>query len=257
MHRALPDLRVRLLRRCLVPILALVAPLAPVAVAPAAADGAAAEPLFASATTGFTTNEAPVVGQPFQIVGQVFLLFGDSPAPLPNVTVVLERRRQAGHPWAEVATTTTKETTLPNGEKHIMFTFNRVADRTESYRVRYDGDPESEAIGPSKSDDGDLDPAVVRVQRKMPIRLVQPKPSRIYMAGSVTPRYARQRVTVLRKTCAKCAWKSYARPLTDAKGRYRVRLSAPRRGAHFFVARARASQGFAQSRSQQARIQGG
>ena len=138
-----------------------------------------------------------------------------------------------------------------------MYTFNRVADRTASFRVRYAGTPDSDAIAVSASDDGDENPVLVRVHRKMPIRLQKPRPSAIYMAGSVTPLYARQRVTVLRKTCKSCSWQHFAAPLTDSQGRYRVRLSAPRNGAHFFVARARASRGFAVSYSQQAKIQSG
>jgi hypothetical protein len=249
--RAVPSLHARALRRSLlVLVLVLVAPFAPTAVAPAAA-----APLFASATTGYTTNPDPVVGERFQIVGQVFLLMGDTPAPLPNQTVTLQRRANATDPWVSVATATTSETTLPNGEKHIMFTFNRVADRTASFRVTYAGNADS--IGASASDDEELVPALVRVHRKMPIRLLQPSPSRIDMAGSVTPLYARQRVAVLRKTCRECAWAPFAKPLTDSQGRYRVRLSSPRSGSHYFVARARASRGFALSSSQQARIQAG
>jgi hypothetical protein len=91
----------------------------------------------------------------------------------------------------------------------------------------------------------------------MPVRLTQPRPSRLYLAGSVKPLYAKQRVVVLRKTCLKCAWKPFARTRTNAKGRYRVRLSTPRKGSHYFIARARASKGFAVSYSPQARIRHG
>ena len=245
-----PRLSVRLLRRTGVLAFALVLSFLPIGTQPAAA----AEPLFASATTSFTTNPDPVVGQRFRIVGQVFLLFGDTPAPLPNQTVILERRTAATDPWVAVGETTTVETTLPNGEKHVMYTFRRVADRTASFRVRYPGNPDSDAIAGSASDDGTAKPVRVRVHRRMPIRLLQPSPSRIDMAGSVTPLYARQRVVVLRKTCRSCAWSRFASPLTDSQGRYRVRLSAPRTGSHFFVARAAASKGLALSYSQKARI---
>ncbi len=241
----------RLLRGCLVLALTAFGLLVPAATAPASA-----EPLFGSATTAVTTNPAPVVGESFQIVGQVFLLLGESPAPLPNSTVILERRVRDSDPWTAVAQTTTEETTWGD-QQLVMYTFTRVADRTASYRVRFPGMNDSEAIAASASDDGDEDPVKISVQRKMPIALKQPRPGAIYMAGSVTPQYARQRVTVVRKTCQSCSWSTWARPRTDARGRYRVKLSAPGRGAHFFQARARASKGFARSSSQIAKIQSG
>lgn len=243
-----------LLRRLLVLVLAVAGPLLPGAVAPAAAEET---PLFATATTAFTTNADPVVGERFKIVGQVFLLLGDSPAPLPSQTVELERRAMGADSWEVVATATTKETTLPNGDKHIMYTFKRVADRTAKFRVRFEPDEGSEAIGGSVSDAGDLDPTLVRVHRRMPIRLLQPRPSRLFMAGTVTPLYARQRVAVLRKTCRTCDWAPYARPRTNRNGEYQVRLSAPQEGSHYFVARVPGSRGFAPSSSQQARIKAG
>jgi hypothetical protein len=138
-----------------------------------------------------------------------------------------------------------------------MFTFRRVADRTASYRVRYAGSTDSDAIAGSLSDDGKADPVRVRVHRKMPIRLLQPKPSRIDLAGSVTPLYGHQRVVVLRKTCKKCTWRKFASPMTDGKGHYRVRLSVPRTGSHYFIARAAASKKLALSYSQPARIRAG
>ncbi len=242
---------VRLVRRLLVLVLATGGALVPMTLQPASAD-----PLFPTATTAIATNPTPVVGDGFKIVGQVFLLLGDSPAPLPNSPVVLERRVSDSDPWTTVAQTTTAETQWGD-EKLVMYTFNRVADRTASYRVRFTGLSDSDAIGVSASDDGDEDPLRIGVRRKMPISLKQPRPGAIYMAGSVTPGYAKQRVVVKRKTCQKCAWKVWARPITSSQGRYRVKLSAPRRGAHFFQARARASQGFSQSFSQIAKITSG
>ena len=227
-----------------------------VALLPTTLQPAAAEPMFASATTAIATNPDPVVGESFKIVGQVFLLLGESPAPLPNATVILERRDNDSDPWVPVAEATTAETQWGD-EELVMFTFNRVAQRSESYRVRFAGMTDSDAIASSASDDGDEDPVDIRVHRKMPIDLQQPRPSAIYMAGSVTPLYNSQRVVVRRKTCKSCAWRTFARPLTSSTGRYRVKLSAPRRGAHFFQARARASSGFAVSYSQQAKIQSG
>ena len=247
MPASAPSLPVRILRRAAVLVLALVASLLPSLSQPASA-----QPMFASATTAFTTNPDPVHGQRFDIVGQVFLLVGDPATPFPNQTVTLERRTSTSAPWSPVGQATTVETTLSNGEKHYMFTFHRVADRTASFRVRYAGS--GEAIGGSLSDDGTAKPVLVRVHRKMPIRLLQPKPSRIDLAGSVTPLFARHRVTVLRKTCAACAWRSFATPLTDSRGRYRVRLSVPRKGSHYFRARTPATNGFSQSYSPQARI---
>lgn len=242
----------RWLPRFLVLVLALAAPLVPAASAPAAAD-----PLFASATTAYTTNADPVYGQRFKIIGQVFLLLGDTPAPLPNQRVVLEQRLTTSTRWAPVSATTTAETTLPNGEKHIMFTFSRVAYRSVYLRVRFAGSADSEAIGGSVSDDGAAAPVLVRVHRQMPIRLQQPRRARIFLAGTARPLYARQRVVVLRRTCATCAWRVYARPLTDAYGRYRVRLYAPRRGSFYYIARTPSSRGFALSASAQARIRAG
>lgn len=243
-------------------VLALVAALVPTSFRPAAA-----APIFPTVTTAFTTNTAPVVGSGYKIVGQVFLVLGDGEngaAALPNVDVALERRVGDTDPWTVVAQATTAETVWDDPdtkdvvEKLVMYTFTRVADRTASYRVRFLGTSDgSDAIAVSASDDGEGDPLLVGVQRKMPIALKQPKPSAIYMAGSVKPLYARQRVVVMRKTCENCAWQVFARPLTNAKGAYRVRLSAPRRGAHFFQATARASQGFVKSYSQLAKIKSG
>lgn len=236
--------------RFLVLVLALGTPLVPAATAPAAA----AEPLFTSATTAFTSNANPVYGQRFKIVGQVFLLFGDTPAPLPDQRVVLEQRLTTSTQWTTVAATTTSETTLPNGEKHIMFTFNRVAYRSVHLRVRYAGSADSAAIGGSLSDDGTRTPVLVRVHRQMPIRLLQPRPSRIFLAGTARPFHARQRVVVLRRSCTTCTWRVYARPLTDAYGRYQVRVYPPRRGSYYYVVRSPASRGFVLSSSAQARI---
>lgn len=244
-----PNLLARSTLRCLALVLALAAPLVPAVTTPAAAD-----PIFASATTAYTTTSDPVFDQRFKIVGQVFLLLGDSPTPMPNQQVSLEQRPNSTAEWSVVATATTTETTLANGEKHIMYTFDRVAYRTASFRVRYAGSSDAGAIGGSVSDDGAAVPVPVRVHRQMPIRLSQPQPSRIYMSGEARPLYARQRVTVLRKTCSTCAWRAYARPLTDASGHYRVRLYAPRRGSFYYLARTPASSGFVSSDSQQARI---
>ena len=215
----------------------------------AAVRPAVAAPLFTTATTAYTTNADPVVGKSFAIVGQVFLVLGDSPAPLPNRTVILERRSTSTQPWGVIARTTTVQRTLANGEKHIMYTFNRTAYRSAYYRVRYDAGDDAAAIGGSVSKT-----VSVRVHRQMPIRLSQPQPGRIYMTGSVRPLFAWQRVTINRKKCAKCAWSLFARPMTDRYGRFKVRLSIPRSGSHYFIAKSPATKGFAVTYSQKAQI---
>jgi hypothetical protein len=247
------------MRRIALVILALVASLvAPLGSSPAAsAAPVAAVPMFGSVTTAFTTNRDPLASQRFKIVGQVFLVLGDSPVPLPNAAVTVQRRDTPTGPWVPVASATTAEATLPNGEKHIMYSVVLTARRTAWYRAVYAGSPDSEAIGPSASDDGAAVPVLVRVHRNMPIRLQQPRPGRIFLAGVVRPEYARQRVVVLRKACGTCAWRTFARPLTDGSGRYRTQLSIPRRRSHFFIVRARASRGFALSYSQRVRIRAG
>lgn len=254
--RRLPTRRTPLLRAAVVVSVALVATLLPAGIAaPAGAEDPPPLISFPTVTTAFSTNPDPIVGRRFQIVGQVFLVIGDSPIPYPDRTVILERRVRSADPWVRVATAKTVQRTLPNGEKHVMFTFNLVASRTMTYRARYQSD--STAIGSSASTDNKRAPVLVRVHRKMPIRLVQPKRSRLYLVGTVAPKFGRQRVVVLRKTCVKCAWKRFARPKTNAKGRYRVRLSTPRRGSHYFIVRAKASKGFAVSYSRQARVRRG
>ncbi len=245
-----------LLRGVLVLAVGLVGALVPAVSVPAGAEEQPANPFaITTTTTAFTTNADPVVGKGFRIVGQVFLMISglSEPIAFPDRTVIIERRVRATDPWVRVGTAKTGEQTLANGQKHVMFSFNRVADRSASFRARFEGMSGVPGSG-SASDDGTLVPALVRVHRHMPIRLVQPRPGRLYMAGSVRPLFSKQRVAVLRKTCLKCAWKPFARPKTDAKGRYRVRLSTPRRGSHYFLARARASKGLAVSYSKQARI---
>ena len=225
---------------------------------PAAAVTPSGAALFGSVTTAYTSNAEPIHGQQFKIVGQVFLVLGDSPTPMPNQTVTLERGDSPSGPWAAVATAETAEATLPNGEKHIMYSFDVTARRTAWFRVRYDGMPDSEAIAPSRSDDGDATPIRVRVHRQMPIRLAQPRAGGVFLVGIARPDYAYQRVAVLRSRCPKkCAWRPYATRLTDARGRYRVELTVPRGRTRFFVARSRASSGFAVSYSQPAKITAG
>lgn len=49
-----------------------------------------------------------------------------------------------------------------------------------------------------------------------------------YLVGRVTPDAARRQVRYQRRLCATCRWKAYDTVLTDADGRFRIRIDFPR-----------------------------
>ncbi|MDP2775168.1 MAG: hypothetical protein Q8O61_16570 [Nocardioides sp.] len=50
-----------------------------------------------------------------------------------------------------------------------------------------------------------------------------------YLVGRVAPDGAERWVYYQRKLCATCRWKPYTKELTDAEGRFQVRIAFPRR----------------------------
>lgn len=72
---------------------------------------------------------------------------------------------------------------------------------------------------------------------------------KLILHGNVSPDYARQSVDIQKRKCAKCAWKPFDKVTTTAKGNYRVRIYAPRKGAWFWRAKVRASGGYGTSYS--------
>ena len=50
-----------------------------------------------------------------------------------------------------------------------------------------------------------------------------------YLVGRVTPDAAQRQVRYQRRLCATCRWKPYDTVLTDADGRFRIRIDFPRR----------------------------
>lgn len=56
----------------------------------------------------------------------------------------------------------------------------------------------------------------------------------ITFVGNVDPGYARRYVTVQKKNCLSCGWRTYTKVATNGDGAFRARLTAPRSGRWYF-----------------------
>lgn len=56
----------------------------------------------------------------------------------------------------------------------------------------------------------------------------------ITFVGNVDPGYARRYVTIQKKNCLSCGWRTYTKVITNGDGAFRARLSAPRSGRWYF-----------------------
>ncbi|UMG94469.1 hypothetical protein [Nocardioides sp. TF02-7] len=80
----------------------------------------------------------------------------------------------------------------------------------------------------------------VRVSRNLRGQIVERDGGARYI-GRVTPGWTRKPVTIQRKTCRTCAWRTYATVRTDGKGRYAVAVTAPDKGSWFWRSAVRAT----------------
>lgn len=56
----------------------------------------------------------------------------------------------------------------------------------------------------------------------------------LWFVGDVDPGWARQAVTIQKKNCRSCAWRTYRELRTDRTGHYATKIAAPRRGKWYW-----------------------
>lgn len=173
-------------------------------------------------------SERVTSGEAAALEGQVVTEDG----AVTSADVDLLERRRGDSGWSLVASTTSD----PDSG---VFAFGcLVPEWTTSYRVAYAGTLTYAASQSTRE---------VAVARRMPDSMRQVSPSRFVYSGSVAPRYA-GRVTLQRRSCPACAWKSVATDPTDDRSRWRFVVDVSRlRGKPAYRATIPAHDRFARS----------
>jgi hypothetical protein len=75
----------------------------------------------------------------------------------------------------------------------------------------------------------------IRVSRNPGAKVVK-SAGKLYFKGNVDPGWARRYVTIQKKNCRGCGWKTYKKALTNRYGAYQARVYAPRTGYWYWRA---------------------
>ncbi|HSE70118.1 MAG TPA: hypothetical protein VLA97_05105 [Nocardioidaceae bacterium] len=153
---------------------------------------------------------------------------------VPGGTAVLERQFAGTRTWKRIAT----------DDYTSSFYFTVTARQNATYRVRYLGT--TDGLGNAYS--ASANSRILKVARDLNDRGVK-RSGKLLLKGRVAPAYARQVVYVDRKTCERCAWRSYSRVRTTSRSTFSARVQAPRSGAWYYRARITSSKKFITSYS--------
>ena len=154
--------------------------------------------------------------------------------PVTSKTVTLQRRMKGSDTW----TTVDSRYTDGNGAVQIWDD----AKGTATYRLIFDGSADSTyatAYSPER---------VVKVMRDLNATDVK-KNGKIIFKGKVSPKWAKKKIVLERKTTKKGKYKVVKRSKTDNKGKWSFQLSAPRKGSWYYRAWVPAKTGFVKSYS--------
>lgn len=110
------------------------------------------------------------------------------------------------------------------GNAKGRFSVKVAAKRNANYKVVYSGV-------------GSIPPAAVSARintARNPHVKAYTSHGKVYLKGKVAPGFKRKRVIVQRKTSKKGKFKKWAKPRTNKKGKFNVRLGAPKKGYWYF-----------------------
>jgi hypothetical protein len=173
-----------------------------------------------------------VWGSTLLITGQVQDSAGTGYLPdSPDGYVTLKRRKAGTSTW----------TTLGTYQNESNFRFSTTARFTATYQVVYSGgnwtnpdDGQAYTFGSSSGT------RTFTVSRNLHGKAVKAG-GKLYYRGNVDPGWGRKPVTIQKKACKSCGWKSYKTVRTSRYGAYSVRISAPRSGRWFWRSTVRAT----------------
>jgi hypothetical protein len=136
--------------------------------------------------------------------------------------VVLQRQFKGSATWSTIAS---------RADESLDFSFATTAWQNSTFRVVYTG--------------GSFDNGSVHnfsaTQKDRPIKVgrnpagkVVKSSGRLYFRGNVDPGFAQRWVTIQKKTCQSCSWRTFASVKTNSNGGYSTRVSAPRTGRWYW-----------------------
>lgn len=133
--------------------------------------------------------------------------------------VTLQRQFKGSTTWSTIAS---------QADESVDFSFATTAWQNSTYRVIFTGG----AVGDHNFTASQKDRAI-KVGRN-PAGKVVKSSGRLYFRGNVDPGYAQRWVTIQKKTCQSCSWRTYTQLKTNSNGGYSTRVSAPRTGRWYW-----------------------
>lgn len=133
--------------------------------------------------------------------------------------VDLYRRKAGSTTWAKIAS---------RSSENADFSFGTTAVYNASYKVVFTGGTWGEHG--FQASEGTR---VVRVGRHPHGKVVKTSGG-LFFVGNVDPGWGNSPVTIQRKACGGCGWRTYTRVRTSASGAYRTRVPAPRTGRWYW-----------------------
>jgi hypothetical protein len=155
----------------------------------------------------------------FRISGQVRYSEGADVYAKAGVQVSLLRRPAGSTRWSRIGTDKTSQATKPT------YKFSVVARTNSTYRVRFAG---TKRLEPSQTN------AKVYVHRRVPTRLLRPRPHDLKLAGHVEPAWRHNQVRLVKRGCKTCNWHVVRRQRTSGTSHFKFSLDAPRKGSSYY-----------------------
>ena len=153
-------------------------------------------------------------------------------------TVTLQRRMAGTTAWKDIDTA--------DDPSNVDFT-GVVARANAAYRLVYSGGSYPDATTPTYNYAPSTSTADnLKVTRNLG-DYGKKTHGKLYIKGNVNPGWGHKTVTVQRRTCSKCAWKTYSRVRTSGTGAWSARVTAPRTGSWYYRATVARSTQYAQS----------
>lgn len=113
-----------------------------------------------------------------------------------------------------------------------QFTFSSPSQGTAYYKVVYSGGTASDGTTTYTVTGSELSRRI-KGSRNPHGKAVRSR-GKLYFRGNVDPGWGRKPVTIQKKACKSCGWRSYKTVRTSRYGAYSVRISAPRSGRWFW-----------------------
>lgn len=171
------------------------------------------------------------VGTTTTIRGQVTAKVGGSWGAVQGVRVRLYRKFAGTSTWQRLGGDYTSRQARPK------FVFRARSKANAAYRVVFGG---------NKRLQSSRDITSVSVYRRIDARL-QDGTGRFH--GRVTPHYGHQKVSLQKRSCGTCSWRTVRNQRTSSRGRFSFTVGAPRTGRYFWRASTPATKKFIRSYS--------